>query len=129
MSEPPPIYSIQPIKSSTEALKKGFDSLYLYKVVTLDQWHDSQKAMHLKLLPADDEYIHLTTEPKIIEVIEKFFSSEKEVVVLTLDIYALEGRLVEERISGKGSTGYYHLYDGAIPIDAVIEFNHYEIEE
>lgn len=127
--EPNPIDRIQGIKSSTDALHQGFDTLYLYKVVTLEQWHDSQKATHLKLLPADEEYIHLSTEQKIFDVIENFYSSEEEVVVLTLDIYALEGRLVEEMIPKKGSTGYYHLIDGAIPMEAVVEFNHYAIEK
>lgn len=47
-------------------------------------------------------------------------SADAEVVLLKLETAKLRGRLVYE-VNPGGTTKYYHLYEGSIPLEAVVE--------
>lgn len=91
---------------------------FLYKIMSEEDWETSQRQHKLKLGQADDQFIHLSTEEQIDKIYEKFFRG-MPVVILKIKTDKLHGKLVKERNPG-GMTEYYHLYDGSIPMDAVV---------
>jgi uncharacterized protein (DUF952 family) len=94
---------------------------YLYKVVSEEEWQASLEKKEVELSAMDKDFIHLATEDQVPHVIQKFWSGKKP-LVLKLTTDKLVGRLAYEQNPG-GNTKYYHLYEGAIPIDAVVEIN------
>lgn len=91
---------------------------YLYKVVSPEQWENSKHDRVLEKTPFDSEFIHLATKDQLPRITDKFWNG-KNYIILKLDPTKLSGRLVYEANPG-GTTFYYHLYDGDIPIDAVV---------
>ena len=92
---------------------------HLYKIVSPEVWKNSQE--HNQVMPSglDDHFIHLATEEQVPHILQKFWN-QKDHVILKLDSKKLIGRMVYETNPG-GSTRYYHLYEGKIPLDAVLE--------
>lgn len=95
-------------------------NMFLYKVMAKKDWEMSQKAGRLRPGAIDTDFIHLAMESQIQKVLEKFWSAGPEYVILKLDPSKFNGRLVKEKNPG-GSQEYYHLYDGYIPLTAVME--------
>jgi len=91
----------------------------LYKILTTSQWESSKNRSEVLLSKSDQEFIHLAEGEQVNRIISKFFAEESEVVVLELDVSLLEGNLVKEKNPG-GSTEYFHLYDGSIPVKSVL---------
>jgi len=92
---------------------------YLYKIVSPEDWQAAQEQAYLKRGAIDTDFIHLATKEQLPRIAEKFWKN-KDYVILKLDPKKLTGRLVYEANPG-GSTLFYHLYDGEIPREAVIE--------
>ena len=84
-------------------------------------WIESKKLGYVEKLPIDIEsnFIHLCEEQQITKIISKFWSQEQQIVILMLDPEKLIGRLIKEKNSD-GNTEYFHLYDGSIPLEAVV---------
>lgn len=95
-------------------------SFYLYKVLTSTSWQASQKQKNITLGVEDEAFIHLATEEQLEKIVAKFFSTESQYIILKLATEKLEGNLVYETNPG-GATQYYHLYEGNIPFNAIIE--------
>lgn len=95
---------------------------YLYKVLSLDDWNASKSQTTLKLSKMDDEFIHLATEDQLDKIIAKYWSDVTQYVVIKVESKKLPGRLVLEANPG-GSNQYFHLYEGSIPRDAIVESN------
>lgn len=93
---------------------------YLYKVVSTEDWKASEQS--IKLAPADNDFIHFSREDQLDRIITKYWSDVPEFFVLKIDTEKLPGKLVFEANPG-GTAKYYHLYDGSIPVDAVVESN------
>lgn len=96
---------------------------YLYKILSLDDWMISQSKSTIHLSEMDQKFIHLSTEEQIPNILKKFFNSDSKTVILKLDSQKLPGKLVKERNPG-GTTEYFHLYNGSIPIEAVVSVKH-----
>ena len=94
----------------------------LYKLVSPEQFADSQGADSLKLSEFDSDFIHFCEKDQIKKIADKFFAKFESVSVLKIDPSKLSGRLVKESNPG-GSTEYYHLYDGIIPMGSILEFS------
>ena len=92
---------------------------YLYKIVSKDAWKESLQRNELSLSPMDEKFIHLAKEEQVPHVAEKFWSGIEH-VILKIESKNLTGRLCYETNPG-GSTKYFHLYDGSIPLNAVVE--------
>lgn len=92
--------------------------IYLYKVVSVDDWAKSCKTVHLSSMDAD--FIHLSTEEQLDKIIEKYWAGASEYVVLKIEVAKLPGNLVFEANPG-GTNKCYHLYKGSIPLTAIIE--------
>lgn len=99
--------------------KEATEMQYLYKIVSKQAWERSLLAGTLELAPIDKEFIHLATEEQL-ERVEKKFWPDQDHVILKVEAKGMSGRLVHESNPG-GSTKYYHLYDGNIPLEAVKE--------
>lgn len=92
---------------------------HLYKVTTKSLWDQSQQLGYLALSPTDAYFVHLSEKEDVEKIIEKYFPTQKTVIVLELDPSALQGDLVKE-VNPGGTKKYYHLYNGKIPLNAVI---------
>lgn len=91
---------------------------YLYKVLSVDDWAKSSETVHLSSM--DDHFIHLSTEDQLDKIIEKYWAGIPEYVVLKIETAKLPGQLVLEANPG-GTNKYYHLYNGSIPLNAIVE--------
>lgn len=92
---------------------------YLYKIISQEDWQESQKQNYVINSPLDKDFIHLATEAQVPHVAEKFWKN-KSYIVLKLDTKKLKGHLSYETNPG-GTTYYFHLYEGFIPLEAVVE--------
>lgn len=93
---------------------------YLYKVITVEAWKKSQDQPSLMLSDDDRQFIHFSRDDQLERIINKYWSSIPEFIVLKIDTERLPGNMVFEANPG-GTAKYYHLYNGAIPMAAVIE--------
>ncbi|MDF2550059.1 MAG: glutathione S-transferase [Chlamydiales bacterium] len=93
---------------------------FLFKIISLDDWDKSKASQDVVLSAADSDFIHLSTEEQLPAILRKYWADRPH-VVLKLDTRQLQGDLKLEANPG-GSTRYYHLYQGNIPVDAVIEY-------
>jgi uncharacterized protein (DUF952 family) len=93
---------------------------FLYKVLTMEHWDMSQAQGALVLSQGDEAFIHLSREDQVGRITGKYWAHVPEYVILKLDVSSLQGRLVFEANPG-GENKYYHLYDGAIPLNAVVD--------
>lgn len=93
---------------------------YLYKVLSSDNWQASQNKAALLLCRDDDAFIHFSTEEQLDRILSKYWSDISEYVVLKIKREALPGDLVYETNPG-GTAKYYHLYQGSIPLSAIVE--------
>ncbi len=92
---------------------------YLYKVLSLENWQQSQ-AQNIVILTKDDEvFIHLATEDQLDRIIDKYWSQAPHYVILKIDPTQLPGQLIYEANPG-GTNKYFHLYHGSIPRKAVV---------
>jgi uncharacterized protein (DUF952 family) len=101
------------------ANKESSTPKYLYRIVSSEEWQKSKERRILETSSLDENFIHLATKEQLSYIVKKFFNN-KNYVILTLDTKKLIGRLVYETNPG-GTTLYYHLYEGSVPLDAVID--------
>lgn len=94
---------------------------FLYKVVSVQDWEKSQTLGYVVLGKDDTTFVHISTESQLPRITGKYWSSVPEYVILKLDTHRLQGRLVFEANPG-GENKYYHLYDGKIPLSAVVDY-------
>lgn len=90
----------------------------LYKIVSVENWQQSQGKASLILAPEDDAFIHFSKEDQFQKVITKFWPN-KPYVLLMVDATQLTGSLIFEE-NTPGGAKYYHLYNGSISMNAVI---------
>lgn len=100
------------------ANKESSAPKYLYRIVSPQEWQKSQERKVLETSSLDEDFIHLATKEQLPHIAQKFWNN-KDYVILTLDTKKLIGRLVHEANPG-GTTLYYHLYEGNIPLDAIV---------
>lgn len=93
---------------------------FLYKILSIENWQQSKRLPTLELGPDDQAFVHLATEDQLERILEKYWKNEKTFVILKIDTKKLKGKLVYEANPG-GANRYYHLYDGAIPLESVVE--------
>jgi uncharacterized protein (DUF952 family) len=93
---------------------------YLYKVLSIEDWTKSQNAKILSLPEMDSKFIHLSMENQLESILKKYWGDVPKYIILKLETSKLTGNLILEANPG-GKNKYYHLYDGAIPLRAVIE--------
>lgn len=103
-----------------EQVKKSQIPEYLYKVVSLEDWKKSQSQIFVVLSKDDTVFVHLAQKNQLDSIIEKFWSHASGYVVLEVSTSQLLGRLVYEANPG-GTNKYYHLYEGSIPLNSVLE--------
>ncbi len=108
------------VTKETIEIKTNEPPQYLYKIVSVENWGSSQDKKTVVLSTEDDAFIHLATEDQVDRIIAKYWPDAKPVVVLKLDSSKLEGKLIYEANIG-GTTKYYHLYQGFIPMNSIVE--------
>lgn len=93
---------------------------YLYKILSLRNWLATQNRKTVQLSAEDNAFIHFSTEDQLERIVGKYWSDAPQLVILKIDSTKLEGRLAFETNAG-GTTKYYHLYDGFIPFNSILE--------
>ena len=94
--------------------------IYLYKIISKENWIKSQNCKFIQLSDDDSKFIHLATKEQLNRIIEKFWSKDLNYVVLKLKVCDLAGKLVLEA-NPCGVNKYYHLYQGSILLCSVVE--------
>jgi uncharacterized protein (DUF952 family) len=94
---------------------------YLYRIVSTEQWGESLRQNQVVNSSIDKDFIHLATEEQLAHITQKFWNNRNHIII-KLASKKLAGRLVYEANPG-GTTLYYHLYDGNVPLDAVVEIS------
>lgn len=92
----------------------------LYKIISMENWHNSKNNDFLAIEPIDKEFIHLATQEQLPHILKKYWHQSKEVMIIKLDPVQLKGKLIFEKNPG-GSVKYYHLYEGSIPKASIIQ--------
>ena len=93
---------------------------HLYKILSFENWQKTQSKETVFLSPEDDLFIHFSTEDQVEKIVTKYWTGIQQFVILKIDRSKLEGRLVFETNAG-GATKYFHLYDGFIPVNSILE--------
>lgn len=93
--------------------------MYIYK----NDWDKCREQDFLMPQPMDKKFVHCCEYEQINRIIDKFWKNI-EVVILKLDSSKLIGNLIKESNSG-GNTEYYHLYNGKIPVNSVLQILSY----
>ncbi len=101
---------------------------YLYKILSPANWNASQKRSSLVLSPDDDLFIHFSKEDQLERITTKYWANTSY-VLLKIETSKLPGTLVFEANAGGSSAKYYHLYDGSIPLSAVVEQKTVEVAQ
>lgn len=94
---------------------------YLYKILSLQSWQESQSSETVLLPSEDGVFIHFATRDQVERVLEKYWADVQQFVVLKVDSSKLDGKMAYEANPG-GTAKYFHLYDGCIPVSAVVDF-------
>lgn len=94
--------------------------IYLYKILSMENWAASQVSERVHLSEEDKNFIHLCTEEQLERIIAKFWADSPEFVILKIAAEKLPGKMVLEANPG-GTNKYYHLYHGYIPLNAIVE--------
>ena len=96
---------------------------FLYKILSPAAWTESQGMQSAVINSPEETYILLTREDQLTHLLDKNWANIPA-VVLKVDASKLVGDLVfEEDATESGE--YYHLYNGQIPQDAVIEIDNW----
>ncbi len=95
------------------------EALVLFKILTLDDWDKSCQSDRLCTPASDTAFVHFSTEKQYPAITAKKFTSVPH-VVLRIDATRLVGKL-ELEWDKKHTDQYYHLYNGYIPLEAVID--------
>jgi len=106
--------------SMTEAVSPAISVDYLYKVISLQNWEASQSQPFIKLTGDDLDFIHFSTQDQLKRITGKYWSDVAKYIILKVDMKQVPGKLVYEANPG-GTNKYYHLYDGCIPSNAIVE--------
>ena len=105
---------------SMNALVANETPAHLYKILSYRNWQATEGRKVVVLSGDDAAFIHFSTKEQIERIIEKYWSNAPQFVVLKIDTAQLQGKLVYEANPG-GSNKYYHLYEGLIPIQSILE--------
>ncbi len=95
------------------------EALVLYKILTIDDWDRSKQSDRLCTSANDSAFVHFATEKQYPAVVQKWFANIPH-AVMRIDSTKLVGKLVLEW-DRKHTDKYYHLYDGHVPLEAVID--------
>lgn len=93
---------------------------HLYKVLSLKHWQATQNGKTVQLSAEDAVFIHFSTENQLDHVLENHWADAPQFVILKIDTHQLQGRWRLET-NPCGVTPDYHLYDGFIPFNSIIE--------
>lgn len=110
---------LQETKNQENKMIQSSTPEHLYKIISFEQWQKSLLQNEVVGSPIDTEFVHLAKEDQLDHVAQKFWNN-MDYIVLKLASKKLVGRLIFETNPG-GSTQYYHLYEGSIPLDAVVD--------
>ena len=100
---------------------------YLYKIISIEDWKASKSLKSIRLSQADHDFIHLSREDQLDRILTKYWKDQPGFIVLKLDTSKLPGKLVLEANPG-GTNKYYHLYNGSIPLEAIVEVETQKIQ-
>ncbi len=93
---------------------------HLYKVLSLKHWQATQSGKIVQLSAEDAVFIHFSTQDQLDGILEKHWANASQFVILKIDTHKLQGSWTLET-NPCGMTKYYHLYDGFIPFNSIVE--------
>ena len=99
------------------------DFKYVYKICNKMEWIEAKKNMIYKGSKKDieDGYIHFSNKEHLKNILDKFFSNQKDLVLLKIEALKLDNLIYEQASNGEM---YPHLYSS---LDTSFVVNEYEI--
>ena len=94
---------------------------YIYRVVSLEDWNQTQKVGCVPRCGADDRdgFVHLSTEETMLETANLYFETSEQPLALQIDPKVLGDDLKWEAVESRGGAAFPHLYAEGIPLAAV----------
>ena len=94
---------------------------YIYRVVSLEDWNQTQKLGCVPRCGADDRdgFVHLSTEETMLETANLYFETSEQPLILEIDPKVLGEDLKWEEVESRGGAEFPHLYSDGIPLQAV----------
>jgi len=95
------------------------DLKFIYKISTKSEWLEVKKKGHYNGSKKDleDGYIHFSGEDQVKVTLEKFYSKQKDLILLKVDAFKLENLLWEQASDGNM---FPHLYS-ALDVSNVVQ--------
>ena len=92
--------------------------LYIYKVLTPDQWSKFQAKGQFMGSPVDlaDGYVHMSCASQLKETMDKWYADQERVFILQIESSQIEADLKYE--VSRGGAEFPHLF-AALPLTAV----------
>lgn len=93
---------------------------FAYKIVDAAEWREAvaEGAYAGSAVDRADGYIHLSTAAQLTETARKHFAGRENLMLLTVDLAALEDTIVWE--PSRGGALFPHIY-GPLPVEAVTD--------
>ena len=93
---------------------------FIYKICSRAAFHDAQASGALAPSPDDvrDGFIHLSSQAQVQGTLERHFRSERDLVLLTVEVERLAAGALSWEPSRDGQR-FPHLY-GSLPVSAVV---------
>ena len=92
---------------------------FIYKICTKPEWHEVKNKGQLTGSKKDleDGYIHFSAEDQVREVLKKFYSTQKDLILLKVDTLKLDHLLWEQASDGNMLPHLYSSLDISNVID------------
>lgn len=91
----------------------------LYHITEVKQWKDAQ--VYGEYQPKqfiNDGFIHCSYKHQLIEVANRFYKRQNNLVILVIDTPKIPSKIITENLEG-GTELFPHIY-GKLPLDAVL---------
>ena len=94
---------------------------FVYKICSKSEWHDYKKKGQYKGSKKDleDGYIHFSGEDQVKGTLIKYYSKQKELVLLKVDAFKLENLLWEQASDGNMFPHLYSSLDVSNVVDEI----------
>ena len=93
-------------------------SEFLYHITSIAEWEKAQaQNIYQPQRFSEEGFIHCSYLHQVIEVANRIFSNQNNLILLQIDCQKVESKIIDENLEG-GKELYPHIY-GLLPIDAV----------
>lgn len=90
----------------------------IYHITEVAQWKKAQYGEYQPQQFSKDGFIHCSYKHQLIEVANRFYRGQNNLIILIIDSHKIPSQLVAENLEG-GTELFPHIY-GKLPLNAVL---------